>query len=79
MAFETEMTQPPPKKKTTLFQELGSVLASFFGVQSSANRKRDFSGGSAKRFIILGIVMTVVFVLTVFTVVKLVLRAAATQ
>jgi hypothetical protein len=53
------------------------VLASFFGVQSAENRKRDFSGGNAKRFIVLGIVMTLLFVLTVFTVVKLVLRAAA--
>lgn len=72
------MNQTPPEKKTTLFQEIGSVMASFFGVQSAENRKRDFSGGSAKRFIVLGIVMTLLFVFTVFTVVKLVLRAAGT-
>ncbi|MGQ0622188.1 MAG: DUF2970 domain-containing protein [Panacagrimonas sp.] len=69
------MTQSPPKK-TSLLQEIGSVLASFFGVQSSKNRERDFTRGNARRFIILGVVMTVIFVLSVLTVVRLVLRSA---
>lgn len=66
----------PPQKKTTVLQEIGSVLASFFGVQSSKNRERDFTQGNAKRFIVLGLVMTLAFVLTVLTVVRLVLRSA---
>lgn len=70
------MNQPEPKK-TTVLQEIGSVLASFFGVQSSKNRERDFTGGNAKRFVILGLLMTAAFVFAVMLVVKLVLRSAA--
>lgn len=69
------MTPEPPQKPTVL-QELGSVLASFFGVQSSKNRKRDFTAGSPRRFILLGIGFTLVFILTVIGVVRLVLHQA---
>jgi len=66
----------PPRGRPTLFQEIGSVLASFFGVQSSRNRKRDFTSGSPLRFLLLGLTFTGVFVLVVFGVVKLVMRQA---
>jgi hypothetical protein len=54
-------------------QVVGSVLAAAFGVQSSANRERDFASGSAKEFVIVGIIFTIVFVLTILAVVKLVI------
>ena len=66
----------PPPSKPTLLQEIGSVLASFFGVQSSKNRKRDFSSGSPLRFLVLGVSFTVIFVLVVLAVVKLLMRQA---
>lgn len=66
----------PPPDKPTLLQEVGSVLASFFGVQSRRNRERDFTRGSPKRFLVLGVLFTLLFVLTVVGVVKLVLRNA---
>lgn len=66
--------QEPRVPKPTLFQIIGSVVAAAFGVQSSANRERDFAGGSAKVYIIAGLIFTVLFVLTIITVVKLVLR-----
>lgn len=53
-----------------------SVLASFFGVQSSKNRERDFTHGKPAHFIIVGLILTVAFVLTVWGVVSLVLWAA---
>lgn len=68
------MSAEPPPRKPTLLQEIGSVLASFFGVQSRRNRERDFTGGSAKRFIMLGLLFTILFVLTVVGIVQLVLR-----
>lgn len=37
---------------------IGSVLAAFFGVQSSENRKRDFEQGSPARFIVVALLMT---------------------
>jgi hypothetical protein len=68
----------PPPKRPTLLQEIGSVLASFFGVQSSRNRQRDFTQGSPVRFVVLGLLMTAGFVLLVYTVVQLVIRGTAT-
>ncbi|TDU32729.1 DUF2970 family protein [Panacagrimonas perspica] len=70
-----EVPNPPPRRPT-LLQEIGSVLASFFGVQSSRNRKRDFTSGSPLRFLALGIALTATFVLVVFGVVKLVMWKA---
>lgn len=60
----------------TLLQTVGSVLASFFGVQTAKNRERDFKRGKAETFILVGIAMTALLVLTIVIVVKLVLRNA---
>lgn len=62
--------------KTTVWQEIGSVLAAFFGVQSRKNRERDFTGGNARRFIVIGLVMTALFVAAVYGVVQIVLKQA---
>ena len=45
-------------RKPTLVDVLKSVLASFFGVQSDKNRKRDFQQGNPAQFIIVGLVLT---------------------
>ncbi len=50
-----------------------STLAAAIGVQSSKNRERDFTQGSPHAFIAAGIIFTVLFILTVVTVVHLVL------
>lgn len=60
----------------TLWQVIKSVNASFFGVQSSANRKRDFTHGKPLPFIIVGLAMTAVFIGLVMLAVKLALRSA---
>lgn len=59
--------------KVGFFQIVGSTMAAAFGVQSSKNRERDFTQGKASHFIVAGIIFTVLFALTVFTVVQLVL------
>ncbi|CAI8880839.1 DUF2970 domain-containing protein [Methylococcus capsulatus] len=59
--------------KPNLLQVIVSTLAGAFGVQSEKNRLRDFQHGSAKAYIVTGIIGTVVFVLTVYGVVRLVL------
>lgn len=69
------MSDSPPPKPPTLLQEIASVLASFFGVQSSRNRRRDFTRGSPLRFVVLGLLMTAGFVLLVYTAVQLVIRS----
>ena len=63
-------------QKLSFLQVLGSVLASFIGVQKDATRERDFKRGRARDFILVGILLTVVFILTVWGVVQLVMRLA---
>lgn len=66
-------------ERVTLLQTVGSVLASFFGVQSSKNRARDFQHGNAWTFIWVGLAMTAGFIGVMLLVVKLVLRQAGMQ
>lgn len=67
----------PPDRKLTLLQVAQSVLAAAFGVQSARNRERDFKHGSARTFILAGVVGTVLFVLSVWAVVTLVMKTVA--
>lgn len=50
-----------------------SILAAFFGVQSEANRRRDFADASPIPYIVTGIVGVVLFVLTLIWIVNQVL------
>lgn len=77
----TEPTNPqkPPDsadKPLTLWQVIGSVGAALFGVQSRKNRERDFTRGKPLHFIVIGIVMTLVLVVTLVFIVKLMLHNA---
>lgn len=65
-----------PERPPSWLQTFGSVLASFFGVQSSRNRRRDFAHGKAVHFLIVGIVATASFVLVIWLIVRLVLSQA---
>lgn len=55
-----------------------SVMSAFLGVQSSANRERDFSKGKLSHFIIIGLLLGLVFILVVVGVVSLVMKLAGT-
>ena len=57
----------------TLPQMFGSAFAAMIGVQSKDKRERDFVKGQASHFIIVGVVLTAGFVLTMAAVVTLVL------
>lgn len=50
-----------------------SVLQASFGVQNKKNKERDFQKGSVKGFVAAALIFTVIFVLTLVTVVALVL------
>ena len=65
-----------PTDKPSFLQVIGSVLAAFLGVQSDRNRERDFTKGRAVAFIVVGIGMTVLFVVGVWLVVQTVIGAA---
>jgi hypothetical protein len=54
----------------------GSALAAMVGVQSKEKRERDFAKGKASHFIIVGVVLTALFVLTMAGLVTLVINVA---
>ena len=70
------MAQPERPPPQSLWQTLSSVGASFFGVQSSRNRERDFTRGKASHFIVMGLVATLVFVAAVTLAVRFALHQA---
>ncbi len=61
------------EKPLSFFQMVSSILASFFGVQSSKNRERDFKRGKASQFIAVGILVTVVWYGCIYLLVNVVL------
>ena len=60
----------------SLLSFIGSLFAAWFGVQSNANRERDFEKGKFSYFIIGGIVFTILFVLFVIGIVQVALSTA---
>lgn len=60
----------------SLVDVLGSVLAGMFGVQSNRKREEDFTHGKPSQYIIIGLIVTVVFMLTIWVVVSLVMKLA---
>ena len=60
----------------SLLQVFGSVLASMFGVQSNRRREQDFVHGKPSQYIVIGLLVTLLFILLVWGVVKLVMRLA---
>jgi len=61
------------QQKPSIRDVIASVASAAFGVQTSANRERDFQAGSATPFIIGGILFTVIFIISIIAVVRLVL------
>ena len=64
------------KKKLSILHILTSVLAAAVGVQSKKNQEKDFNAkGSIYIYIAAGIIFTVLFVITIVTVVKSILAS----
>lgn len=70
------MREMEADEKVSFWAVLKSVGAAFFGVQSGRNRERDFRKGKPVHFILVGLLATGLFVLAVFTVVRIVLWQA---
>ncbi len=72
------MSDNSGKKKSgiTPLSFIGSLFAGWFGVQSEANRQRDFEHGKFSHFIIGGIVFAILFVLFVVMIVQIVMKTA---
>jgi len=63
--------------RLSFWQLLKSTSSAFIGVQSNANRERDFKHGKISHFIWMGLLFGLVFVLTLVGVVQLVLHFTA--
>ncbi len=63
-------------KAPSFIDVLGSGLASMFGVQSNRQREKDFTHGKPSQYVIIGLIVTVVFMLTIWSVVSLVMKLA---
>ena len=63
--------------RLSFWELLKSTSSAFLGVQSNANRERDFSRGKLSHFIWMGLLFGLVFVSTLIGVVQLVLHFTA--
>ena len=50
----------------SVWQTIKSVLFAFFGVSSGERRQRDFADGNPIIFLLVGLGMTIVFMLNIF-------------
>ncbi len=66
----------PAERPPTWFEVVKSVGAAFFGVQSEANRRRDFTYGKLYPFVVVGIVATIVFILVLAGIVHVIVSRA---
>ncbi|GMR09146.1 MAG: hypothetical protein BMS9Abin26_2160 [Gammaproteobacteria bacterium] len=62
--------------KVSLRQVIGSVIASFLGVQRSDNYERDASKGRPSQYIIVGLIFTILLIMFVIGLVKFVMYLA---
>ncbi|HEX7027349.1 MAG TPA: DUF2970 domain-containing protein [Gammaproteobacteria bacterium] len=66
----------PDNGKLTFSQVIKSILMSFFGVQKESIRERDFEQGKPLHFIVVGIILTICFILILVGMVRFVLYLA---
>ncbi len=71
---DSEESHAKEQTQLSFGQLLKSTFFAFLGVQSNANRERDFTQGKMSHFIWMGLLFGLVFVLTIIGVVQLVLH-----
>lgn len=64
-----------PVRGQSLWQVVGSVMASMFGVQSSRKHEQDFAKGRPWVYVAVGLVATIAFIMTIWFVVRMVLKS----
>lgn len=73
MSNSVDHEESEKPQKLSFWKMMLSVMQASFGVQNKKNKERDFASGNIKGFIVAALIFTVLFVLTVATVVNLVL------
>jgi len=64
------------RKGIGLLNTIQSTIAAACGIQSQANRERDFEHAKPSTFVIAGIIFVIVFILVMYGIVQLVLSVA---
>jgi hypothetical protein len=72
----SQSDKDPSARGQSLVSVFRSVAASMFGVQSSRKHQEDFGHGKASTYIAVGVIATILFVLTLWGLVQLVVRVA---
>lgn len=67
------MTDEQKHQKPSFWQIVSSTFAAAFGVQSSKNRERDFTGGNIYIYLLAGAIFTLAFITVIVLIVKAVL------
>lgn len=76
MSKNESENHPDRSQRPSLGRVFASALASLFGVQSGRNQERDFAQGRPWVYVVVGVTVTVIFILAVWFVVRTVLRSA---
>ncbi len=63
-------TKQDEEETLALWEVFQGVIAMFIGVQSEKNRERQFKYGKAYQFIIVGIIITIFFIVHIILLVK---------
>ncbi len=74
-AADSQASEVSPRG-TGLLAIMQSVAAAGIGVQSSANRERDFRDGKAWHFVVAGIVGTVLFLFLIYLFVRVLIATS---
>lgn len=78
--MDTQDPEPPAEgddaQPISFWTVVASTLAAAIGVQSRANKERDFASGRVAPFIVAGLLFTVAFIAVLVTVVNLVIGSA---
>ncbi len=73
----SDRESPEDERPLSLREVVGSIFAAALGVQSNRNRERDFRRGSARQYVVVGVIATLLFILTVYGAVRIVLAMVA--
>jgi len=69
--------EKPDRQGTGFWAVVQSVLAAGIGIQSKANKERDFKRGKAIHFIVGGLIGTLCFVILIFLVVQYLVKSVS--
>ena len=76
--MDEQGTNPDTQRKGTGFwRTLQSTIAAACGVQTKANRERDFAQAKPSTFVIAGILFVIVFIIGMYGIVQLVISVAS--